>query len=70
MLEELKGTKVNQRDIERDDKDLIKVVKTLGEEADGGFARLKIIKIPADIEWIIKEYDGIEWIAEKHRTWG
>ncbi len=25
--------------------------------------------IPDDVKWQIEEYDGLEWIAEKHRTW-
>jgi hypothetical protein len=48
---------------------LIKVVKELGEKANGACARLEIVKIPADIEWEIDEYDGNETIREKHRTW-
>jgi hypothetical protein len=30
---------------------------------------IKVITIPDGIEWEIKEYDGLEHIAEKHRTW-
>ena len=56
-------------DIERDDQDLIKVIKELGEKADNRCSKLKIIKIPANIEYTIEEYDGLEHIAEKHRTW-
>lgn len=48
---------------------IIKVVKKLGERANGHFAKLKIVRIPADVEYEIEEYDGMEWIAEKHRTW-
>lgn len=57
------------RDIERDDPDLVKVVEELGGAASGRFAELKVVEIPADVEWTIEEYDGAEWIAEKHRTW-
>ena len=57
------------QDIPRDDKNLIKVVETLGERAFDNFATLKIIEIPADIGWHIAEYDGWEWVAEDHRTW-
>jgi hypothetical protein len=57
-------------DIERDDYDLIHVVRTLGEKANGAHARLKIVEIPADVVWFVKEYDGAEHIAEAHRTWG
>ena len=57
------------RDIERDDPYLIKVVKELGLSANGAHANLKIVEIPGDIEWLVQEYDGAEWIAEAHRTW-
>jgi hypothetical protein len=57
-------------DIERDDPILIDVILQLGEEANGSCAKLKIVEIPDDVEYDIKEYDGLEWIAEKHRTWG
>ena len=57
------------REIERDDTDLIKVVETLGDKANGACAELKIVEIPDDADWEISEYDGNEHIAEKHRTW-
>jgi hypothetical protein len=56
-------------DIPRDDCDLIKVVKTLGVKANGEYAKLKIVTIPDGIDWEIDEYDGIEWVAEKHLKW-
>ena len=56
--------------IERDDPDLIAVIESLGLKASSGrFAKLKIITIPDDVDWEVKDYDGTEWIAEKHRTW-
>ena len=55
--------------IERTDPALITVVETLGEEANGRCAELKVVEIPDEIEWTIEEYDGVEWVAEKHRTW-
>ena len=30
---------------------------------------LSTIKYFDDIEWEIEEYDGMEWISEKHRSW-
>jgi len=57
------------RDIARDDPYLIKVVKEMGMNANGKFSNLKIVEIPADVEWIVQEYDGAEWVAEVHRTW-
>jgi len=50
--------------------DLINIVEKLGDAANGASAKLKIVKIPDDVEWTIEEYDGLEWVAEKHRTWG
>lgn len=53
----------------RNDADLVRVVEKLGEAANGACANLKVIEIPDDVEWHIEEYDGIEWVAENHRTW-
>lgn len=30
---------------------------------------LKIIEVPAGVAWDVENYDGKEWVAEKHRTW-
>ncbi len=57
------------RDVARDDPYLVQIVKELGSEADGRYAELRIVEIPADVDWIVEEYDGREWIAERHRTW-
>jgi hypothetical protein len=56
-------------DIARDNTQLVSVVQALGSEASGAYARLKIVEVPDDVEWTIHEYDGIEWVAEVHRTW-
>jgi len=48
---------------------LIRCIETLGEEANCKFSKLKIVEVPAAVEWEIQEYDGVEWVAEKHRTW-
>jgi hypothetical protein len=53
----------------RSDPDLVAVVEDLGEAAYGFAAELKVVDVPDDVEWYIEEYDGIEWVAEKHRTW-
>ena len=58
------------RDIERTDPDLIRAIEIVGtEEASDSYSSLKIVEIPDDVEWQIEEYDGSEWVAEKHRTW-
>ena len=64
------GTYVSQYDINRNDPDLIAVVEELGAEANGAYAKLAIVEIPDDVKWYIAEYDGMEHVAEEHRTWG
>lgn len=61
---------LSDRDIDRNDPALIQTIEELGEKADGQFTNLKIVEVPDDVEWLIEEYDGNEWVAEKHRTWG
>lgn len=55
--------------LERFDPVLVQVVEELGVEANGSHAELKVVEIPDDVKWTIEEYDGIEWVAEVHRTW-
>ena len=57
------------RDIPRDDAALIQVVQELGDAANGSCADLKIVEVPDEVDWYVEEYDGNEWVAEKHRTW-
>jgi hypothetical protein len=57
------------RDIARDDPTLIQIVEDMGTKADGTFASLKVVEVPDDVNWYIEEYDGREWVAERHRTW-
>ena len=52
----------------RTNEDLIRMIEE-GRDISGRFAELKVVEIPDDVEYIIEEYDGIEWIAEKHRIW-
>ena len=59
----------NYREIERSDLALVRVVQELGEKSNGFCASLKLVDIPNNVEWQIEEYDGAEWVAEKHRTW-
>jgi hypothetical protein len=49
---------------------LVQVVEELGTEvASGSCSELKVVEIPDDVQWIIEEYDGNEWVSEVHRRW-
>ena len=54
---------------QRNDPDLISVIEEFGDESHGWAASLKIVEIPYGVAWQIEDYDGLEWVAEKHRTW-
>jgi hypothetical protein len=62
-----------ESDVRRDDPVLIKIIEDVGiQSASSGFSKLRIIEIPDDVPadgWMIQDYDGMEWVAEKHRTW-
>jgi len=53
----------------RADPNLVSAVETLKDEANGRFSKLRVIEIPDGIEWEIDDYDGVETIHEKHRSW-
>jgi hypothetical protein len=62
------------QDVRRDDPALIEIIEAIGLLASAGeYSSLEITEIPDDVPddgWIIMDYDGVEWVAEKHRTWG
>lgn len=53
----------------RSDPDLIAVIEEMGDAANGWAAKIAIVEIPDDVEWHIGDYDGLEHVAENHRTW-
>jgi len=55
--------------IDRDDPDLVAVVEQLGTKANALLSTLEIVEIPEDVIWQIKECNGLEHVAEAHRTW-
>lgn len=60
---------LESRPSDRSDPDLVKTVEELGDAANGAVAELSIVEIPDGIEYEIDEYDGMESIHEKHRSW-
>jgi hypothetical protein len=69
LYETITSIEASSHEMQRDDPVLIKIVEDLGAEANGSYAKLKVVEIPDDVDWAIDEYDGKEWVAEKHRTW-
>ena len=74
------GEKVGSRDFDwdyclyldeghREDPVLVEVVEELGKEASGHFGNLVVVDIPDGLDYVIDEYDGIETLHEKVRTW-
>jgi hypothetical protein len=64
------GNYFSEHDLKRDDPVLLETVEELGlKEAADSYSSLKIVDIPHDVEWTLQDYDGNEWIAEKHRIW-
>ena len=54
----------------RDDPVLIKVFEQIGSERFSDYySVIKIVEIPDDVQWIVCESNGYEWVAEKHRIW-
>ena len=56
-------------DLARNDATLVQIVEQLDNKAEGNYSSLKVVEIPDGVEWHIHEYDGLEHIAENHRTW-
>lgn len=64
------GYEGEMRGIARDNHCLVTAVKSmLTANGQNDYYGLEVIEIPDGIEWEICEYDGMEWVAEKHRKW-
>lgn len=57
------------RDIPRDDKDLVSVVEELGDKCNTQYSKLSVVNVPDGVAWEISDCGGLEHVAEKHRTW-
>ena len=67
------GVYYNDRDWEfetsRTDPTLVAMVEEDSKLYSGRSADLRVVEVPADVDWYIVDYDGQEHVAEKHRTW-
>lgn len=51
-------------DMPRNNAQLVEVVETLGEEADGRHAQLEVVEIPDDAtDFCVMDYDGLECVC-------
>lgn len=48
---------------------LVQAVEELGDEANGGCAKLRVVDIPDGEDYEIHEYDGIETVRERCVGW-
>jgi hypothetical protein len=53
----------------RDDPELIRTIETLGSRANGPYSKIVVAEVTEGVSWHIQEHDGLEWVAEDHRTW-
>jgi hypothetical protein len=60
---------IDNRPDDRHNPLLVQVVEELGTAANGSHAKLKVVEIPDGTRYEIDEYDGMEHVAESHRTW-
>lgn len=63
LYRELGGDFKHSDEIPRDCDKLVRVVEYYPDRG------LKIVDIPDGVEWQICDYDGREWVAERHRIW-
>jgi hypothetical protein len=49
---------------------LVQVVEELGDKASGSLARLRVVEVPDGVDFEIDEYDGVETVRERSRSWG
>jgi hypothetical protein len=60
---------VYELDIERNDPAFVQMVEELSDKANGDHAELTVVEVPDGVSWEIAEYDGMERVEEKHRSW-
>lgn len=53
----------------REDPVLIEVVEALGKAASSELSRLVVVEIPADLDYVIDDYDGVETLHQRVEEW-
>jgi hypothetical protein len=67
--EKLLNAEFSAENINRSDQYLVQTIELLKDKANTQSSKLKIVEIPDNVEWEIEESAGVEWVAEKHKTW-
>ena len=49
---------------------VVLAVESLGELASASVAKLRVVEVPDGVDWEIDEYDGLETLRERSRTFG
>lgn len=63
-------TYYSTHDISREDANLLALLEEWGsEKVSGQHSKLAVVEIPDGVAYEIAEYDGMEHVAEQHRTW-
>jgi hypothetical protein len=52
----------------RTDPDLVAVVEELGDGASGPGAKLRVVEVPDEVDWVIHEIDGKEQVGLREET--
>ena len=65
LLEVLGAESIYDSSVERTNPILVAHVESIDYVGD-----LIVVSIPDDVEWHVANYDGMEHVAEDHRTWG
>lgn len=52
-------------ELTRTDEKFVKAVEECQKEGTSGY--LRVIEIPDDMDWEIFDYDGLEYVYDKHR---
>jgi hypothetical protein len=64
------GIEDGDYDAYRADARLVAAIEQVGiKEASGSLAKIAIVEIPDGVQWEIDDYDGMETVHERHRTW-
>lgn len=70
LLADLTGdVPTNDPDVDRNNKNLVAVVKALGAKANGSYAKLRIVELELNCKWRITEYDGWERVELIPQLW-